>query len=383
MFKLWLLLVLVISGFATNVRADMDMDKGVVVNTCDPYGFVLKKKRVQESLKSINLSTAFLNTNKVSFTWDTSWSGKMNCLGTSDNAFFFSAIGDGPYYALFTSSRDDSYNWIKFSVRVTGPTKTKIRGLPGVYSIARYQTSYVVTAELLKEKPQDAEGRFTTVINGIFNLPVMVMSGHGGADNGYGGITGNKYTYGDEVMGYVQQGTPASGWNTDHFIAFENLSIQFAPNDTTCDLPHDMTISLNPISIDELKEKNTAGERAFSIPVECVNLKGGTQVTRNISAWLASNDLIDNGDIGYVMVNDDSDALGVGIGLRLPGGAKVAMANGIGTAPGVTELMRYSEGQEVSPRTSIKLIAYYQVYDRSVLSTGSVLGTAQLMFNYD
>lgn len=381
MFKLWLLLVLVISGFATNVRAEMD--KGIVVNTCDPYGFVLKKKRVQESLKSINLSTAFLNTNKVSFTWDTSWSGKMNCLGTSDNAFFFSAIGDGPYYALFTNSRDDSYNWIKFSIKVTGPVKTKIRGLPGVYSIARYQTSYIVTAELLKEKPQDAEGRFTTVINGIFNLPVIVMSGHGGADNGYGGITGNKYTYGDEVMGYIQQGTPASGWNTDHFIAFENLSIQFAPNDTTCDLPHDMTISLTPVSIDELKEKNTAGERAFSIPVECVNLKGGTQVTRNISAWLASNDLIDDGDIGYVMVNDDSDALGVGIGLRLPGGAKVAMANGIGTAPGVTELMRYSEGQDVSPRTSIKLIAYYQVYDRSVLSTGSVLGTAQLMFNYD
>lgn len=86
MFKLWLLLVLVISGFATNVRAEMD--KGIVVNTCDPYGFVLKKKRVQESVKSINLSTAFLNTNKVSFTWDTSWSGKMNCLGTSDNAFF-------------------------------------------------------------------------------------------------------------------------------------------------------------------------------------------------------------------------------------------------------------------------------------------------------
>ncbi|MBA7845657.1 fimbrial protein [Klebsiella sp. RHBSTW-00484] len=381
MSKLWLLMVLVISGYATGARADMD--KGVVVNTCDPYGFVFKKKRVQESLKSLNLSTAFLNKNKVSFTWNTSWTGKMNCLGTADNAFFFSAIGDGPFYVLFTSSRNDSYDWIKFNVKVTGPEKTKIRGLPGVYSIARYQTTYVMTAELLKERPQDVEGRFVTVVNGRFNLPSVVMSGHGGADNGYGGITGNKYTYGDEVMGYVQQSTPASGWNTDHFIAFEMLSIQFEPNETTCDLPHDLTVLLNPISIDELQVKNTAGERAFSIPVECVNLKGGTQVTRNISAWLASNDLIDDGETGYVLVNDDSDALGVGIALRLPGGTKVAIANGIGSAPGSTELMRYSEGQEVSPLTSLRLVAYYQVYDRSVLSTGSVLGTAQLMFNYD
>ncbi|MBB1200317.1 hypothetical protein EGM70_08420 [Enterobacteriaceae bacterium 89] len=380
MYK-YILLIFLMMGVVTGARAEGD--KGVVANTCDPYGFVLKKKRVQESIKTINLSTAFLTTDKVSYTWNTSWAGKMNCLGSADNVFFFSAIGDGPYYALFTHPNDESYHWIKFTVKITGPVKTKVRGFPGVYSISRYRTDYTFTAELLKEKPQDAEGRMTTLTNGVLNLPMAVMSGHGGADKGYGGVSGSKYSYGDEVWGYVQQGTPATGWNTDHYLAFEQLSIQFSPNETTCDLPHDMTITLNPVSIDELRIKGKAGERAFSLPIECVGLKGGTRVTRNISAWLASNDLIENGQTGYTLVNDDSDALGVGIGLRLPNGTRVAIANGIGTVPGTTELLRYARGQEITPRSHIRLVAYYQVYDKSVLSTGSVLGTAQLMFNYD
>ncbi|WP_058913384.1 fimbrial protein [Entomohabitans teleogrylli] len=382
MYKRLLLVIFLLAGYVTAVKAEDE--RGVIANTCDPYGFVLKKKRVQESLRSINLSKAFLNGNKVSYTWTTSWSGKMNCLGTADYAYFFSAIDDRPFYVLFASAYRDSYYWIKFNLKVEGPPRVKVRGLPGVYSIARYRTDYTLTAELLTEKPQDAEGRSKMVTTGLANLPAIVMSGHGDGSNSYGGITGNKYTYASEVWDYVMQGTPASGWNTDHYLAFEQLAIQFEPTQTTCDLPHDMTVMLNPVTIDSLNEKGgTAGEKAFTLPVSCDSLQGGNRATRNVTAWLASNDLIEDGDTGYVMVNDDSDALGVGIALRQPGGNRVVIANGIGSAPGTTELLHISKDQDTGSRFFIRLVAYYQVYDKKVLSTGSVLGTAQLMFNYD
>lgn len=73
--RLVLLLLLITSATVTAAPRAADYeshDRGVVANTCDPYGFILFKKRVQESLKSVNLSRAFLTTNNVTFRWSTS-----------------------------------------------------------------------------------------------------------------------------------------------------------------------------------------------------------------------------------------------------------------------------------------------------------------------
>lgn len=129
MSKLWLLMVLVISGYATGARADMD--KGVVVNTCDPYGFVFKKKRVQESLKSLNLSTAFLNKNKVSFTWNTSWTGKMNCLGTADNAFFLVRLVMGHFMYYLPVPEMTLMTGLNLTSKSQGRRKQKSAGYRG------------------------------------------------------------------------------------------------------------------------------------------------------------------------------------------------------------------------------------------------------------
>lgn len=384
--RLVLLLLLLTSAVHAAPRAadldDESGDRGVVVNTCDPYGFILFKKRVQESLKSVNLSRAFLTTDKVTFRWSTSWSGKMNCLGGSDYVFFFSALGSDPYYIEFASLNNEPSYWVKFTAQVNGPEKTKVRGLGGVHRIANYRTDYLITAELLASPP-GSDVRKRTVVNNIVNFPVMVMSGHGGSDKGYGGISNNKYTYGDEVWGYVEQSTPASGWNTDHYLAYEQLAIQFEPNKTTCDLAHGMTVFLNPVSIDELRKKGSTGYTAFTLPIECQGQLGNSLATRNVTAWLASNDVLESDSVGYIIVNDDSDALGVGISLRTAAGQKVAIANGIGSAPGTTELLNIKQGQDISRRPWINLVAYYPVYDATQLSTGNVIATAQLMFIYD
>lgn len=382
MHKPLLLIIILLAAVAPRAWAENE-DRGTLTNTCDPYGFIIHKKRVQESLQPLNLSGKFLTSNKTSVSWNTSWSGKMNCTGTVDNVYFFSAIGDEPYYVLFDSPEHDAAYWVKFTLQITGPGKTRVRGI-GVRKIANYRTDYTLTAELLSEAPANPGDRVKTVTNGIFNFPSVVMSGHGSADKGYGGVSGNKYTYAQEVWGYIQQETPASGWNTDHYLAFELVAVQFDPHRTTCDLEYDKQITLKPVTMDDLLQRGgRAGETPVSLPISCRNLTAGTQSTRNITAWLSSNDLVETGAIGYTMANDDSDAQGVGIGLRLPQGERVAIANGLGAAPGVTPLLNIRKDQDISRPPVINLVAYYQVYDSSILTTGSVIGTAQLMFNYD
>lgn len=366
---------------------DTESDGQLRADSCRPYNPLWKRKRVQESRKSLELSTAFMNKKVVERTWSTSWTGKMTCYGTGNNVYLFSAFNGGPLYINFVDTNSDSNYWVKFDITITGPEKLRVKGgyLNNVFRLGNYQTTYKLRAELLDEAPgAEAQSRSKVVYSGIASMVPIVMSGDGGADYTYGSGS-SKQTYGEEAWAAMISDTPASGWNTKHYVAFETLSVQFSPNQTTCSLAHDVTVMMPPVTLAALKQnsRGQGGEKSFSLPVVCRNPVNSRNATRSITAWIASNDVVGDSDTGEIMINDDSDGEGVGVSLRKPNGERVIIANGIGPQNGATPLLTIQSHSPTEGRYNIPLVAYYQVFDMKSLSTGHIVATAQVMFGYD
>lgn len=393
MRKFLLVFMLTLAGFGPVLASAQDEpeiqgieeDGQLRSDSCRPYNPLWKRKRVQESRKSLELSTAFMNKNVVERSWTTSWTGKMTCYGTGNNVYLFSAFNNGPLYVQFVEPDTTSSYWVKFDVTITGPEKLRVKGgyLNNVFRLGNYQTTYKLRAELLEEAPgPEASGRIKVVSNGIANMVPIVMSGDGGADYTFGSGS-SKQTYGDEAWNAMINDFPASSWNTKHYVAFETLSVQFAPHQTTCSLAHDVTVMLPPVTLSTLKQNGRGGEKTFSLPVVCRNPVGNRAATRSITAWIASNDVVGDDDTGTIMINDDSDEEGTGVALRKPNGEPIIIANGIGPQNGATPLLSIQSQQPTSNRYDIPLVAYYQVFDKSSLTTGHIVATAQVMFGYD
>lgn len=363
--------------------------RGLLGDTCDPYNGglisgVFRKKRVQESNKTWNISRAFINgVTTTSKTFTTSWAGKMSCsYGTlGDHIYFFSGLNGSPFYVIYQDNNTALTYWIKFVVTVES-SKSGVNGLGGTHSISSYQTSYTVTATLLTSQPADlTASNSKQVTSGVMNLVPAVSSGHGGADTGIGII--NRTTYGQKALNYMISGTAASAWDTDNFLTFETLSVTYSPSQTTCEVQGDITVTLPPASYARLVNNGSAPGKFIAVPIECGNESSVSTSTRKISAWLSSHDLITSGTTGTTMANDESSAEGVGIALRDHLGSVVTLSNGYVRGDGTTELFEIAKGEKLDSDYTLYMEAFYQVYDKSSLRPGTIVATAQVMFTYD
>lgn len=383
----WAILLVPMTGHGATQPRD---PRGLLGDTCDPYNGglisgIFRKKHVQESNKTWNLSRAFLNgVGSVSKTFTSSWSGKMTCTyGLTDNIYFFSALNGAPFYVVFNDNETALTYWIKFTVTVES-SKKGVSGIGGTHSLSGYQGTYTITANLLTQKPSDiTSANSKTVSSGVANLVPVVASGHGGASSSTGGIF-NRTTYGQKALNYMINDTASSGWDTDDFLAFETLSITYAPNQTTCEVTHDVTITLPPASYARLVSNGIAPGRLFEVPIECGSQTSVTTSTRNIMAWLSSHDLVDdNGSTGTIMSNNESSAEGVGIILSDVMGRTLTLSNGYSRGAGTTELFSISKGEKLESDYNIYLKASYKTFDEKNLVPGTIVATAQVMFSYD
>ncbi|GHD93992.1 hypothetical protein GCM10011445_23520 [Pseudocitrobacter faecalis] len=367
-----------------NASADKE-SRGVLSNTCDVSSGLFSKTRVAESDKSLNLSKVFAQSSTYSITYSTNWSGKMSCtygIGL-DNVFFFTGFNNSPVYLHFTSGDGQEEYWIKTTASITGDTKQKVNGIAGKHSIASYQTQYTLNFELLASAPSGVSNMTKSTTSGVLSVIPAVMSGHGDGSNTYDcNIWGNKCsTYGENVWDYMINDTES--WSTSRYIAYEKLSIQFAPNQTTCNLTHDMTVKLPAASLDRLARNGEDTGTTFRLPIECSDALAGTTSTRHISAWLSSHDLLNDATSGTVLINDDSTAGGVGISLKsLTTGQDIVISSG-SSANNATTLLELKAGDDIEKVNYISLNAYYKVYNAAALSAGDIIATAQIMFGYD
>lgn len=386
-------LCLLCLNISVNAGETVRATAGITGDSCT-IGGLLFGQTVVESNKSLNLSTAFMSTSKVSFNYTTAWSGTMSCLyggagiGSllQDHVYYFSALNSNPVYMNFTSTDGDSDYWIKVSIAITGNTKTTVSGVSGYHGISSYQTSYTLNAELLSAAPSGVSNYTKTSTSSVISVVPVVASGSGNGSSTYGGLLGNKYTYADEVWEHMMNDSSRASWSNSRYLAYERLYIQFEPNKTTCNLKKDITVQLPPASVSVLQRDGQAPGTNFTLPVTCSDALGGTTSSRDIVAWLSSNDILNDADTGTILVNPETDASGVGISLRpyYLGVTErdIVIASGTGKQT-ATELFSISKGDYVDNVIYIYLNAYYRVHDRSAISAGKVVATAQLMLSYD
>lgn len=339
---------------------------------------------VKHSEKSINLSTAFTASTVYTVNYTSSWSGSFTCtLGLGlDTVYFFSAFGGKPVYLNYTSPDGTEDYWIKVTNQITGSTKTTVNGLAGVHSLGSYQTQYTLTFEYLSQKPQGVSASTKTTTSGsIYIVPAVVSDSSSSTTYCTSIVLCQSQSYADNVWSYMMNDT--TSWSSARYLGYERIAINFEPKQTTCNLMHDVTVKLPPATLDTLLAQGEAPGTNFRLPVVCRDAMGDTISTRNITGWLSSSDILSNADKGTVLVNEDSEAGGVGVSVRTAStGNDITFASG-SSQQGATEIFSLHTGDSIESAFNVNLYAYYKVYDATQLSTGNVFATAQLMLGYD
>ncbi|MGY3925593.1 fimbrial protein [Aeromonas simiae] len=355
--------------------AEVAAPRGAFANTCDVTG------KVKESVKSFNFSKAFLNSDTITITNTTAWNGRMYCVWGigADNMFYFSGLmgpkDNEPFYVEFSDKTSDTTYWLKFTVDFD-PWKKVVSGTAGFHSIGSYQTTYTLTVTLLKSSPKDISGSNSKkTSNGVVTIIPAVVSGHGGADKG-----SSAMQYGNIARNYNIYDVVASNWDSGRFIAFERLTIVFSPNQTTCDAK-DTTVQLPPATLARLISQGQAPGRFFKIPITCDSGTVLDTSTRRVTSWLASNDLLNEASSSTIMVNEESEAEGVGISLRDHMGQDIVLVNTSSSGSDATSLFTIEKGEKLDSDYNVYMEAYYKAYD--TVKAGSVMATAMIMFNYE
>ncbi|HDX4052096.1 TPA: fimbrial protein [Enterobacter soli] len=337
---------------------------------------------VKQSNKSLNLSTAFASSSTYTVSYTTNWSGSMTCTtGILDTVYFFDAFGGNPVYMNFSSTDGSTDYWIKVTNEITGNTKQSVSGITGIHGMSNYQTQYTLTFELLNSAPSGVADYTKTTTGSSINLYPAILS-DGDSSSKYDCVlVWSCSTYAQNVWDYMMNDT--AKWSTARYMAYEKLSVQFEPEQTTCNLTKDITIKLPPTTIDVLNASGEAPGTSFRLPVSCRDALGDSMSTRNITAWFSSNDILNSADTGTILVNEDSEAGGVGVSVRsTTSGSDLIFSSGTSNS-GATAILNIAENDSVESAFNINLYAYYKVYNASALTTGSVTATAQIMFGYD
>jgi hypothetical protein len=339
---------------------------------------------VKHSDKSINLSTAFTASTTYTVSYTTSWSGSITCtLGLGlDSVYFFSAFGSKPVYLNYTSADGTEDYWVKVTDQITGSTKSSISGIAGIHSLGSYQTQYTLTFEYLSTKPTGVSASTKTTTSGSINIfPAVVSDSSSSTTYCTSILLCQSQSYADNVWDYMMDDT--TSWSSSRYLGYEKIAINFEPQQTTCNLTHDLTVKLPPATLDVLQDKGEAEGINFRLPISCKDALGDSDSTRNISGWLSSADILNDAATGTVLVNEDSEAGGVGISVRSSStGSDITFSNDT-SQQSATEIFNVKKGDSVESAFNVNLYAYYKVYNASQLTTGAVVATAQLMLGYD
>ncbi|MER1974986.1 fimbrial protein [Pseudocitrobacter faecalis] len=339
---------------------------------------------VKHSDKSINLSTAFTASTVYTVSYTTSWSGSITCtLGLGlDSVYFFSAFGSKPVYLNYTSVDGTEDYWVKVTDEITGTIKTTVNGIAGIHSLSSYQTQYTLTFEYLSEKPAGVTDYTKTSTSGSINIfPAIVSDSAASTTYCTSVLWCQSQSYADNVWDYMMNDT--TSWSSSRYLGYEKISINFEPQQTTCNLTHDLTIKLPPATLDTLQNNGEAPGINFRLPISCKDALGDNFSTRDISGWLSSSDILNDATTGTVLVNEDSEAGGVGISVRSSSAGSDIIFSSDSLKQSASEIFSVKKDDSVESAFNVSLYAYYKVYDSAQLTTGPVVATAQLMLGYD
>lgn len=161
----------------------------------------------------------------------------------------------------------------------------------------------------------------------------------------------------------------------------KNVTINYVPPDSTCNIENDVNITLPNVSLSTLPQSgmvsNIIGQG--NIVLNCINPLGGNS-TRNVSVFLSSGDLktIGNDDI---LIDDDFD--GIGFILSDQNDKKIKISLSQSSRGSATSLQDIQKGLPLRASYNIPIKARYYVYDKNKIHSGDFSALAKINIIYD
>ncbi|MGR2858991.1 fimbrial protein [Erwinia rhapontici] len=319
-------------------------------------------------------ATSALNlSGRASFSSTTAYPGTFSCSmpawgiiggkNTVDNSTPYSQN------TLYLKFPGDAY----VSVNVTQPTPQEFHPKVGTNNGSAIDSTFTVNLKLLANIPT----KNVMVINGdIATINPIVLAQD---STGLTFLQNIARMLSDFAYFIFHWSWPKHNYD----IYYKALQIRFVKRVTTCSFDDDnKTVVLNNIDIASLASGAMNGKKAFTLNFSCDGMKNGI-AGRNLRAFMSSNNLLAS-DSTTLTSPVTGGAKGVGIRVaKASDNIPLTFSSSETTQGNATTLFSYTASQALPSQLSLPMNAWYYVYNKQMLSSGSVRTTAVVNFVYD
>lgn len=340
---------------------------GLLGDTCVPVSGIFNTTTTPYiGNDTINISDAFINADTYSVTLTTNWNGKMWCTygGVNDDVYYYSPMHDlETFYIGFSSSTDETdatkTEWFRVAVSLNKNYQS-VNGLPGIHTLG-YQSTYTLTFTPATNFNSSSDvGRWyrKTSTGSLIIVPVVAA--------------GDKQDATNANSAWLN-----SSWGKGTWLSYQNLTITYQPNQTTCSIP-DQTVNLPETSIDAIRN-GRASRRLFALSFSCGGTYNGV-ATRNVTSWFYSADIVSTDP--YVLSNSSSTAQDVGIMITDYWGTPISLSNSQTSIQDAELLLDIEKGKTFDTSETAYPFATYAIYGSNP-QPGRISATATVIIKYD
>lgn len=308
--------------------------------------------------QTVDLSSAFTLSTTKQITVNTNWSGSVSC-PLANVVMWYRQPYTTPVYLHYTDSTTASGYWIKLTITAT-PKQVSLKNTGATtFNASSYPATLTITAELV-DAPVGTVDTLTSA-TGSITTAVSLATSNSDVTESDARTAALTNQFGFAIWMYLQK-----------------ITFTFKPQATTCSAA-DKNVSLNKVSLSDLRSGTTDGSSAFTLDLSCNSGLFNT-TTNPVKVWLSSNDIVDGES--KVIRNSGSTAPGIGVALQTSDQQPVVFAGKSGVE-GTTLLSMKKGDKFANYNFNIPLTAHYRIYDSKTAGAGSVSATATVMFSWE
>lgn len=245
----------------------------------------------------------------------------------------------------------------------------------GTYPASNLNTQFKMTFTLVPTKPST---NYIEVTGNSFPITAVIVA----TDASGLGIIGALLRLVTKLVTFLL----TLKWpidNNDIFV--QPVTLTYNPLITTCNFSNrDLTVKLPMVTINTLKTATRPGYTPFSLNFQCNNLIAGTNTSRDISVFLASDYLLSTDKT--VLRNSLSQGAN-NVGFRIVKAASlttpVTLSDSVNLKGSATDIFKVLKAAPLPASFTVNMGVYYYPYVLNSVTGGAVSSSARLVFSYD
>jgi len=261
-------------------------------------------------------------------------------------------------------------------VNVSGLTNPGLENIPaGTYPASNLNTQFKMTFTLVPTKPST---NYIEVAGNSFPINAVIVA----TDASGLGIVAALLRLVAKLVTFLL----TLKWPIDiNDIFVQPVTLTYNPPITTCNFSNrDLTVKLPMVTINTLKTATRPGYTPFSLNFQCNNLISGTNTSRDISVFLASDYLLSTDKT--VLRNSLSQGAN-NVGFRIVKAASlttpVTLSDSVNLKGSATDIFKVLKAAPLAASFTVNMGVYYYPYVVNSVTGGAVSSSARLVFSYD